>query len=386
MPDEKQAPRDPRWALSLFYAAGFGHLGIVMPFMAPWIRDRGYSATLIGLLLALPPLFKILAPWTWGAWADRTGRRRPMLVVALTISSAALAAASRAPGPVALFALMALYGFTRAPMLPFAEATTLEQAERHGFAYGPIRLWGSMAFIAGAGLFGLYGVSLGVDAAPLAGAAMLLAAAGIAWVALPEPVSNHDVVEKPALDAPVGRAGVARFLAACALMQASHGAYYTFYSIRLQELGYGSGTIGALWALAVICEVLLLVKMDSIVERFGNRPVLRLTLVLAAARWLLIGSVVDLPWLIAGQVLHAATYAAFHVPAVRVVYRHFGSTARARGQAIYSGMTFGLGMFVGTLVAGRAADTIGLPLLFQLSALPALAAIPLLGRSRARQS
>ena len=45
------------------------------------------------------------------------------------------------------------------------------------------------------------------------------------------------------------RLSLVRFFAACALMQASDGAYYTFYSIRLQDLGHGGATIGALWAL-----------------------------------------------------------------------------------------------------------------------------------------
>ena len=46
-------------------------------------------------------------------------------------------------------------------------------------------------------------------------------------------------------------------LLACALMQASHGPYYVFFSIHLEDLGYSGGEIGALWALAVVAEVAL---------------------------------------------------------------------------------------------------------------------------------
>jgi len=127
-----------------------------------------------------------------------------------------------------------------------------------------------------------------------------------------------------------------------------------------------------LWALAVISEVLLLTRMDSIVERLGDRIVLRTSLLVAAARWVLIGSVASIPWLMLGQVLHSVTYAAFHVAAIRVVYRRFGSAQRTRGQAMYSGLTFGLGLFVGSLAAGWAAELVGIPAVFLGSAGAAL--------------
>ena len=115
--------RDPRVALSFSYAAMFGHLGIVLPFLAPWIRSRGYGPAVIGLLMALPPLAKVVAPWGWGRWADRSGRRREVLIVAGLVASAALAAMVFAETLYALALLMAVYGFMRSPILPYLEAT-----------------------------------------------------------------------------------------------------------------------------------------------------------------------------------------------------------------------------------------------------------------------
>ncbi len=171
-----------------------------------------------------------------------------------------------------------------------------------------------------------------------------------------------------------------RFFACCALMQASHGAYYTFYSIHLQDVGYRGTTIGALWALAIICEVALLTRIDAVVNRLGRGTVLRACLALAALRWLLIGSSTSALSLVVAQTLHAATYAGFHVTAIRTVYEMFGREERARGQAMYSGMTFGLGLFAGSLVAGWLVDPIGLSAVFRGSAWVALAALLAAGR------
>jgi PPP family 3-phenylpropionic acid transporter len=324
----------------------------------------------------------------WGRWADRSGRRRELLVLSAFSAAAALAAMVRIDGFTSLTLLMVFYGFVRAPLLPYIEATTLEQSERLDFAYGPIRLWGSLSFIVFSTGIGALQGWLSLDTALLIGA-LLLGLCALLSMALPAPRLQLDD-QRPAKgrsDAGgtgAGRFGLVRFLAACALMQVSHGAYYTFYSIRLQDLGYGGMAIGLLWAFAVLCEVLILARMDGLVKRLGTETVLYTSLVVAAARWLLVGSVSSVAWLTFGQALHAITYAAFHVAAIQVVYRMFSDGQQARGQALYSGMTFGLGLFVGSLGAGWLAELIGLPAVFKASAGVALLAIIVLGRSAKR--
>jgi PPP family 3-phenylpropionic acid transporter len=373
--------RDPRPRLALIYAAKFGHLGIVMPFLAPWIQGRGMGPAAIGVLLALPALFKILAPWCWGRWADRSGRRRELLAVAALTAAAALAGLVFSGGPLVLALLMLLYSFARAPVLPYVEATSLEQSDLRGYAYGPVRLWGSLAFVVTSSGVGALSGWISLEAGLLAAAAML-AFCGVLGPTLPAPVQRGQR-DAPEDGTTMRRLppGLVRFLAACALMQVSHGAYYTFYSIRLQDLGYGGAVIGSLWAFAVICEILLFSRMDRIVQRLGAQAVMVGCLLVAAARWLLIGLTTALPLLVVGQALHAFTYAAFHVAAIRVVYDAFGPGRRARGQAMYSGMTFGLGIFLGSLVAGWLVGPLGLPAVFAGSSAVALVALLVLGGS-----
>jgi len=342
----------------------------------------------IGLVMALPPLFKVVAPWLWGRWADRSGRRRPLLIIACLAAAVALAAMT-IPAPLPMLCLLVgLYGFARAPIIPYLEATTLEQAESRGFAYGPVRLWGSVSFMLTSSVFGAIRGPVSDDTGLLFAAALLGVCAMMAVHAFPAPTrpwaDPTSAASSGGAEYRVSRrsdTGLVRLLLVCAMMQVSHGAYYAFYSIHLAQLGYRSASIGALWALGVLCEILLLSRADALLRRFGSRTMMTVCLLLAAVRWLLIGTADDAVLLVIGQVLHAATYAGFHVAAVREVYRRYGSARRASGQAMYSGMTFGLGMFVGSLAAGALARTVGLPAAFVASAFVALAAVPLLPKT-----
>ena len=120
------------------------------------------------------------------------------------------------------------------------------------------------------------------------------------------------------------RPEVLAFLAACLLMQASHGPYYTFYSIYLDSHGYSRGLIGALWALGVVCEIVVFLLLRRLQSRVGLREVLLISFGLAGVRWLMIGYFPDELWLlVAAQVLHAATFGTFHATAVTMVHGFF---------------------------------------------------------------
>ena len=67
------------------------------------------------------------------------------------------------------------------------------------------------------------------------------------------------------------RAEVLAFFAACFLMAAAHGAYYTFYSIYLVDHGYSKADVGWLWALGVIFEIGVFLQLPRLMRRFTIR-------------------------------------------------------------------------------------------------------------------
>jgi PPP family 3-phenylpropionic acid transporter len=159
-------------------------------------------------------------------------------------------------------------------------------------------------------------------------------------------------------------------------MQMSHGTYYTFYSIYLESQGYSKSLIGELWALGVVAEVVVYIFfMHAALMRFGAIRLLMFSLLLAALRWILIGSFsAYLPVLLFAQLLHAATFGIFHAAAIHSVHHRFPRMLLGRGQALYSSVSFGLGGTLGSLSSGYLWEYFGSFTSFFVSALLALAA------------
>lgn len=356
-----------------FYFLYFGVFGLYLPYFPLYLKSLRLSPAQIGIVLALSQVSRFLFPAFWGIWADRIGHRKPFILFSLVGSAAAFALFYRVDGFPAAAAVMALYGFLLVPAIPLVEAVVQDEAEREGFSYGRVRMWGSVGFIV---------LSLGfgriLDRAPiesvLAGILGLSILNILPGLLLPRGAEPHPQ-PRPSLRRELRRGEVIFFLAATTLMQASHGAYYAYFSIHLDRLGYSRSGIGGLWTLSVAAEVLLMLASGSLVRRIGAPRLLAACLAVAALRWGLLAGLASLPALLFAQLLHAFSFGLFHVAAVGHTHRIFPPALRSSGQSLYSALTYGLGNLVGVFGSAALVSRVGIPGLFALSGSLALAAL-----------
>ena len=375
----------PSRALSLFYLAAFAVFGIYLPYLNLYLDQIGLTGLQIGVLSSLVPLSGLLIPTAGGMLADRLGRRRDLVVLSSLLALATFSTMFAARSFPAILLALGAYAVSRAPALPLVEATAIELAETGGTPYGKMRSWGSIAFIAvalGAGrAVGWWGAE--VVLIMMTG---LLGGNLLASLALPrDRIRTGARAGQGGVRAMLGRREVLFFLLACMLSQAAHGPYYVFYSIHLERVGYAPHTIGLLWAIAVACEILVMLRMPTILARCGTLPTIAATLVLGALRWSICARTTAPAMMIGAQMLHAATYAAFHVAAVTHTHRLFGEERAASGQAIYSSATYGLGNVIGMILSGVLVDRLTIPGLFGIaSGVALLGALLALGAARRR--
>ena len=236
--------------------------------------------------------------------------------------------------------------------LPQFEANTLQHLGEQSHHYSKIRLWGSIGFILSVSVLGILFEKISIELMPTA---LIITMTGIWLMSLtvPESASRHLSIDHQPLRDILKQPPTLAFFAICFLILLSHGPYYTFYSIYLEEHGYSRTLIGQLWALGVIAEVVIFLFMHHFLPHFGLRFVLILSLILSTLRWLLIGFFPDiLPILLFAQLLHAASFGTFHAAAIAWVHKHFVGKNQARGQALYSSVGFGAGGVLGSLLSG----------------------------------
>ncbi|MEO8145917.1 MAG: MFS transporter [Betaproteobacteria bacterium] len=363
--------------LAAYYFAFFAHAGAYVSYFALFLAGRGLAAHEIAFALAMPQAARIVAPALWGWLADALGGRYPGARRAIVVFSGFAMLAGfgaiyfqHTAGAIALSLL--LISLFSAGAGPLVEAITFSVLKGGIGQYGPIRLWGSVGFI-----LAVLGTGAWLDyhgtSALIAIAILLSAVVCAVSFALPDgPVLKLEHGGE-AFGAVLRRPAVLAFFGACFLMTAAHGTMYVFYSIYLEQAGYSKTVTGVLLTLGVLAEILLFLRLPQLLRRFSLRTVLLASFACAVARFPAIGWGVDMLWLLAvAQLLHAATFGAFHSACVAAVHRLFPGPLASRGQALYSSIAYGLGGATGSLVAGAAWEPLGASASFAISALFAL--------------
>jgi PPP family 3-phenylpropionic acid transporter len=352
--------------LSAFYFTFFAYGGAYVAYFPLYLASRGLNPVEIAWVLALPPLARIFAPPAWGWLADRTGAHRAIVAFSCAVTALSFGALPFTEHVAVLIALMSVLS---AGALPIVEAITLGALAGQPGRYGPIRLWGSIGFIAVVLAGGAWLDFQPVSTLPAALVLFMLATLAAALV-LP-------AVKRPAFPRSVGSRlnPESRALLGAGFCNAlAHGALYAFLSLHLEALGYSATSIGMLWTLGVLAEIAVFLYLPQLFRRFALSTILTASLASGVVRFLAIGWAAGELWIVVlAQMLHAATFGSFHAASVAAVHRVFPESAQARGQTLFSGVTYGAGAAAGLVISGWAWDGGGAPLAFSVSALAALA-------------
>ena len=299
--------------LAALYAAMFVVSGIQLPFFPVWLKAKGLDPQMIGLVLAAPLLARVFAIPLIARAADRHDALRAAIVLTAAGSVAGFLLVGLAGGPVAILVTYALASFATTPLMPLSETYALKGLAARGRAYGPVRLWGSAAFVLGTFAAGAatdiisarYLIWLIVGASLVTAlVALTLAPVHTAPPPPTPPPPRRNLLRDPAFVA---------VLVAASLIQASHAVYYGFSALQWRALGLDGTAIAALWALGVIAEIVLF-ALQGRLPPFLSPPVLLIVGALGGAvRWTAMALNPPVALLPVLQLLHAASFGATHL-------------------------------------------------------------------------
>ena len=344
------------WRLSGFYFFYFIVLGTMVPYLPLYLKDIGLDAWHIGLITSGMIGTKIIAPNIWGWLADHTGQRMVIIRAGCLMAVLCFSLIFWWSGSLALLALIIfLYSFFWNAVLAQFEVVTLVYLGGTPERYSRVRLWGSIGFILAVSLFGWLFDYVALSVFPFLVAAGLLAIFLSSWI-VADPVRelHHSAIQNSfgflqLLQQPK----IAIFFIVCFLMVLSHGPYYTFFSLLMEQYHYTHTAIGLLWSLGVVAEVVLFWYMHRLLPYWGLRSLLLVSLAATAARWLLLAQFPEfLSIMLFSQCLHAFSFAGFHAAAIETVRRLFSVQQSGKAQAFYSAVGYGAGNALGALASG----------------------------------
>lgn len=327
---------------SAFFFFYFAIIGVYIIFLPKILQILGYSPMQIGIIFAIAPLTRFLIPFLFQKWFQ--------LTIWVFYTALVLAAISGILFYITInnFFLFILPNFLLGAslglILPFLETYALEYLGKEH--YGKARLFGSLGFMAVGIVLAklLRDTNMGLHFFLGSVILMIFFGAGITR-------GNSDFSHS---NTPTGKLEFmphSGFWLNLFFMQMSFGAFYNFFTIYQTDAGVSLEVTSWMWAFGVICEVVLFYFQGIFIKRFELLSLVQFATLMTAIRWLLLfifpGYI-----LIAffSQAFHAFSFALHHSAAFS--YLHTIYSNRRLAAQFYYGFSFGLGGFVGALIAG----------------------------------
>ncbi|MDA7417432.1 MFS transporter [Xenophilus arseniciresistens] len=353
-------------AFAALSASYFAHIGFFNPYLPLWLQSLGLPLITISLLTSVQSVTRVFAPYAWGALSDHLGDRVLLLRVSAAVALVASLGLLWNGGPWWIFLVLLVMFIHTGSMMSLTEAALAQLVAGDWGRYGRIRMCGSAGFLLTVFVAGAWFEHFGMGHFP-AWATATLALVLLATLRLPvmrEPRGTRTEARQPVM--PVLRQPAVRwFFASLFFHVTAHFSVYGFISLYLDSLGYSKSSIGLLWAVSVVAEVLWFWLQGHVIGRLrmpqwlllcGAATVLRLGMTAWMAHWM---------WaVIIAQLLHALSFAAHHTTCVALVSRHFTGQLRGRGQALFTVIGYGFGGVIGVLAGGAAAQRFGFVTMF----------------------
>ncbi|CAI1017988.1 Probable 3-phenylpropionic acid transporter [Serratia quinivorans] len=342
-----------RW-LALSYFTYFFSYGIFLPFWGVWLKGEGIPPETIGILLGAGLVARFLGSLLIAPRVKDPSHLVTALRLLALLTLAFAIGFCFGNGWGWLMLVIAGFNLFFSPLVPLTDALAGTWQKQITMDYGRVRLWGSLAFVIGSALTGqmvsVWGHNAILYSLIISILAMLLGMMLKPSVMPQGEARTHSETER-SLWAMLKEGPVWRFLLCVTLLQGAHAGYYSFGSIYWQKAGYSASTIGYLWSLGVVAEVIIFASSNFLFRRWNARNLLLLSACCGILRWSLMASSTELGWLLVIQILHCGTFTVCHLAAMRFIAARKGPEV-IRLQAVYSALAMGGGIAIMTVIAG----------------------------------
>lgn len=285
------------------YVAIFFAQGALIPYMALFFSQERFNLSpgQVGTIVAIMPILSIGVQPLWGMLADRTGRVRAWLGIALVGAAALSITFLFATDYVWIVLLMVAWSVFQCAHIPLIDMMTLDYTARVKIDYGAIRMFGSAGFAIAVFMMGRIADTTWGLASTFLLSAIVLVAGSIVLRTINEPVATRATTVTPFAWSAVWNAPFIAFLIGGMLVFGPIYANNYYFGIYVTSIGGSTTLVGTLFLVAVLCEIPFMKVAYQIVERLGTVNVLAGAALVSALRngWLALEPALWVVWLLA---------------------------------------------------------------------------------------
>jgi len=326
--------------LSAFYFFYFAAVGVYIIFLPKVLNDIGYSTKDIGYVLALAPLMRFLTPFLFLKYIKLNTNIFKLTLVGAVLSS--LLFYITIDNFYYFMINNAILGIFLSVLLPYVEVIAINNLGKD--KYGKSRLYGSIGFM-------LIGLVLAKFLSNPYNALDFYLAMTIFTAIFSYLLISYDINHKEQKgDDSFSLLKYWPFWLSLFLMQISFGGFYNFFTIYETAHGISLEVTSYLWAFGVICEIVMLYFQAPILQN-NLLLIIKFSILITAFRWFLLYLFPDNLYIsYFTQSIHAFSFGLYHSAVIIYLYKIYSNKKLA--QQFMLGVAYGLGGFVGSLIAG----------------------------------
>ena len=389
---EAPAPTDGvvKVKLSVMMFLQYAIWGAWLPILYPFLLGyRGFTLSETGLCLSAGAVGAIFGPFLAGQLADRLFSTEKLLAGSHIIGAGLVFLLAIVDGFVPFLVISAVYGFVYAPTIALTNSISFAHIADRDRDFGPIRLWGTIGWIAAGILVGQYllrfatpaeGSADEIAAAQDAGRAVAFYMSAVLGVVmavfclfLPHtpPTGAKDPARKLAWVEALGEIRLQPLLTLFLIavpVSMIHQFYFVFTSDFVTDIQNAAGSAGAdrfanfvnqifgvggggLMTIGQISEILVLALIPFFAKSIGRKWLLMIGLAAYAGRMAIFAYAPDLFPVLFGVALHGLCFGCFIFVAFMVVDEQTTPDVRATAQNLFNLVIVGIGIIVGSYFA-----------------------------------
>ena len=332
------------------------------------IKDLGFSGFQAGLIFALLPLATIISPFIGGQVADRYFSSEKVIAVLAFTGGLLLLIVSRTTDYTVMTALMLVYCLIYAPTLALTNSIAMINLKNSEEEFGPIRVGGTLGWIAAGWLLTGWRQLAGGDAIPsLQGDMLFLAGLFSIIMALQSLTLPHTPPQKEGVKPWA-------FLESMKMLKAKDFGIFVgitfvvateleFYYIltapflESEQIGVATANTPLVMTIAQLAEIFVMAFLLAyFLKKYGMRRTLAIGVIAWPIRYIIFAIGTPAWLVIASLALHGFCYVFFFVAAFIYVDKVAPPDIRASAQSLIAIVALGFGRFLGSLFAGFVKD------------------------------